>query len=86
MMNLADLESTELIRPGARATYAQLFAGDADVEQDRADDIAAEVAGVGWAGDATDRAGSTAMFDAAHKDLGGLDGDDGFGDRLFCRL
>ncbi len=32
MMNLADLESTELIRPGARATYAQLFAGDpADV-------------------------------------------------------
>src|SRR5688572_8580697 len=29
MMNLADLESTELIRPGARATYAQLFAGDA---------------------------------------------------------
>jgi putative ABC transport system permease protein len=30
LMNLADLESTELIRPGARATYAQLFAGDAD--------------------------------------------------------
>jgi putative ABC transport system permease protein len=29
MMNLADLESTELIRPGSRATYAQLFAGDA---------------------------------------------------------
>src|SRR5688572_17327578 len=29
MMNLADLESTELIRPGARATYSQLFAGDA---------------------------------------------------------
>src|SRR5688572_9048418 len=29
MMNLADLESTELIRPGARATYVQLFAGDA---------------------------------------------------------
>ncbi|HUQ52733.1 MAG TPA: FtsX-like permease family protein, partial [Gammaproteobacteria bacterium] len=30
MMNLGDLASTELIRPGARATYAQLFAGDAD--------------------------------------------------------
>jgi putative ABC transport system permease protein len=29
MMNLSDLESTELIRPGSRATYAQLFAGDA---------------------------------------------------------
>src|SRR5262245_25921117 len=29
MMNLADLESTELIRPGSRATYVQLFAGDA---------------------------------------------------------
>ncbi len=29
MMNLADLESTELIRPGSQATYAQLFAGDA---------------------------------------------------------
>ena len=29
MMNLADLDSTELIRPGSRATYAQLFAGDA---------------------------------------------------------
>jgi putative ABC transport system permease protein len=30
MMNLADLESTDLIRPGSRATWAQLFAGDAD--------------------------------------------------------
>jgi putative ABC transport system permease protein len=30
MMNLADLESTELIRPGSRASYSQLFAGDAD--------------------------------------------------------
>jgi putative ABC transport system permease protein len=29
MMNLADLGSTELLGPGARATYAQLFAGDA---------------------------------------------------------
>jgi putative ABC transport system permease protein len=29
MMNLADLASTELIRPGSRATYSQLFAGDA---------------------------------------------------------
>jgi putative ABC transport system permease protein len=29
MMNLADLESTQLIRPGSRATYSQLFAGDA---------------------------------------------------------
>src|SRR5512145_2618269 len=29
MMNLADLESTELLRPGSRATYVQLFAGDA---------------------------------------------------------
>src|SRR5262245_37249619 len=29
MMNLADLDSTELIRPGSRATYVQLFAGDA---------------------------------------------------------
>ncbi len=29
LMNLADLESTELIRPGSRATYVQLFAGDA---------------------------------------------------------
>jgi putative ABC transport system permease protein len=30
LMNLADLESTQLIRPGARATYLQLFAGEAD--------------------------------------------------------
>jgi putative ABC transport system permease protein len=30
MMNLADVESTELIRPGSRATWAQLFAGEAD--------------------------------------------------------
>ena len=29
LMNLADLDSTELIRPGSRATYVQLFAGDA---------------------------------------------------------
>jgi putative ABC transport system permease protein len=29
MMNLTDLESTELIRPGSQATWAQLFAGDA---------------------------------------------------------
>jgi putative ABC transport system permease protein len=29
MMNLADLAETELLGPGARATYAQLFAGDA---------------------------------------------------------
>jgi putative ABC transport system permease protein len=29
MMNLADLESTELLGPGSRATWAQLFAGDA---------------------------------------------------------
>ena len=29
LMNLADLDSTELIRPGSRASYAQLFAGDA---------------------------------------------------------
>jgi putative ABC transport system permease protein len=29
MMNLADLPATELLGPGARATYAQLFAGDA---------------------------------------------------------
>ncbi len=33
MMNLADLPSTDLLGPGARATYAQLFAGEAaDVE------------------------------------------------------
>ncbi len=33
LLNLADLESTELLGPGSRATYAQLFAGDAeDVE------------------------------------------------------
>ena len=29
MMNLADLASTELLGPGSRATYAQLFAGEA---------------------------------------------------------
>lgn len=34
LMNLADLPSTELVRPGSRVAWAQLFAGDAaDVER-----------------------------------------------------
>ena len=34
LMNLADLESTELVRPGSRISWAQLFAGEpADVER-----------------------------------------------------
>lgn len=63
---------------GRQATHALAQQGAkvlcVDVEQDRADDIAAEVDGVGWAGDATDRDGATAMFKAAHRELGGLDG------------
>jgi putative ABC transport system permease protein len=36
LMNLADLEATELVRPGSRVGYAQLFAGEpADVERFR---------------------------------------------------
>jgi NAD(P)-dependent dehydrogenase (short-subunit alcohol dehydrogenase family) len=63
---------------GRQATHALAQQGAralcVDVEQERADDIAAEVDGEAWAGDATDRDGATAMFAAAQERLGGLDG------------
>ena len=45
-----------------------------DLDPDLADDIAREVGGTPWSGDATSRPDSQAMFDAATTTLGQLDG------------
>jgi NAD(P)-dependent dehydrogenase (short-subunit alcohol dehydrogenase family) len=45
-----------------------------DVEPDLAEEIAAEVGGTPWSGDATQRVDVERMFDDAVKELGGVDG------------
>ena len=45
-----------------------------DVDQGLADDIAGEVGGIAWTGDATNREDVERMFDDAVKELGGVDG------------
>jgi NAD(P)-dependent dehydrogenase (short-subunit alcohol dehydrogenase family) len=45
-----------------------------DVDPDLADDIAGEVGGIAWSGDATKREDVARMFDDAVSELGGVDG------------
>ena len=45
-----------------------------DVDPGLADDIASEVGGIAWSGDATKREDVARMFDDAVKELGGVDG------------
>ena len=45
-----------------------------DVDPGLADDIAGEVGGIAWSGDATNRDDVERMFDDAVKELGGVDG------------
>jgi enoyl-[acyl-carrier-protein] reductase (NADH) len=45
-----------------------------DVDPDLADDIAGEVGGIAWSGDATKREDVARMFDDAASELGGVDG------------
>lgn len=63
---------------GRQATHALVQQGASvlcvDVEQERADEIAEEVGGVGWAGDATDRSEVERLFADAQRELGGVDG------------
>ena len=63
---------------GRQATHALVQQGAkvmcVDVEQDRADEIAEEVGGVGWSGDATDRAEVERLFADTQEELGGVDG------------
>jgi NAD(P)-dependent dehydrogenase (short-subunit alcohol dehydrogenase family) len=63
---------------GRQATHALAQQGArvlcVDVEAERADDIAGEVGGVGWSGDATDRAEVERLFADATTELGGVDG------------
>ena len=63
---------------GRQATHALAQQGAkvlcVDVDEERADDIAAEVGGVGWSGDATDRAEVERLFSDATTELGGVDG------------
>jgi len=63
---------------GRQATHALAGAGArtfcVDREKDLAGDVAAEVDGVAWSGDATDRADVERLFDDAGDALGGVDG------------
>jgi NAD(P)-dependent dehydrogenase (short-subunit alcohol dehydrogenase family) len=63
---------------GRQATHALAQAGArpfcVDVEADRATDIAAEVDGLAWTGDATRRDDAERLFADARQGLGGIDG------------
>jgi NAD(P)-dependent dehydrogenase (short-subunit alcohol dehydrogenase family) len=63
---------------GRQATHALTQQGAkvmcVDVDQERADEIAEEVGGVGWAGDATSRGDVERLFADTTKELGGVDG------------
>lgn len=63
---------------GRQATHALASAGArtfcVDLDPGLAADIAAEVDGVAWSGDATDRADAEHLFAAAESELGQIDG------------
>jgi NAD(P)-dependent dehydrogenase (short-subunit alcohol dehydrogenase family) len=63
---------------GRQATHALASVGArtlcVDLEADRAQDIAAEVDGIPWSGDATKRADAERLFADAERQLGGIDG------------